>query len=378
VMISLGINRLEKEEEIQRYQFRRLISSSATVELIYQESPDKERSRFIEELIWEKQKQKESLQVIPIPRAVFKVAVLPKKQEVPKAKEAIAFLKTCEYSASSVNTYLHCPLKFYYQYVLGLKEKEDLLDEPEAKDIGTFVHELLAEMFERFLNKAPRINAAFRKDFFARLEEKFESDFARKMKSDAFLVKQMLRFSLERFLDKEDARRPASILCLEKRYKGKIKAAIGEFRFQAIIDRIDQLEDGTTLILDYKTGGSDIMPLTNAERIERAGFSREALKSTVKSFQLPLYLYLVGQEESYQNKKMNAALYFIKDAGKESGLKQLFKTEEDYNGKDRLQKLYGKAIEELLGELLDPGIPFVADERDLYFCQACPFSYLCR
>ena len=40
------------------------------------------------------------------------------------------------YSASSVNMYLRNPVEFYYNYVLGLKETEDLLDEPEARQSG--------------------------------------------------------------------------------------------------------------------------------------------------------------------------------------------------------------------------------------------------
>ena len=57
VMISLNLDRLEQEEEIQRYQFMRLISSAKTVHLVYQESRDKERSRFVEELIWDAEKK---------------------------------------------------------------------------------------------------------------------------------------------------------------------------------------------------------------------------------------------------------------------------------------------------------------------------------
>ena len=46
VMISLGLNRLEKEEEIQRYQFKRLLSGARKVYLIYEESSKKEKAGF--------------------------------------------------------------------------------------------------------------------------------------------------------------------------------------------------------------------------------------------------------------------------------------------------------------------------------------------
>ena len=57
-------------------------------------------------------------------------------------------------------------MEFYYTYVLGVKEQEDLLDEPEARQVGTFVHGLLEESFKPFLNKKPEITSVFRKRFY--------------------------------------------------------------------------------------------------------------------------------------------------------------------------------------------------------------------
>ena len=57
IMLGLGLSRVEKEEEIQRYHFKRLISSAKNVHLVYSENDKNEKSRFIEELVWEKQKK---------------------------------------------------------------------------------------------------------------------------------------------------------------------------------------------------------------------------------------------------------------------------------------------------------------------------------
>jgi len=82
VMISLGLDRLELEEEIQRYQFMRLISSAKNVHLIYQESKDKERSRFIEELMWEEQKKYGELRKDPVVRPSFQMNIEPVKKVI--------------------------------------------------------------------------------------------------------------------------------------------------------------------------------------------------------------------------------------------------------------------------------------------------------
>ena len=375
VMMSLGFNRLEKEEEIQRYHFMRLISSAKRVFLFYEASEKKEKSRFIEELIWDRQKATGALDVLSIPKASFKMKVSSGEIEVKKNPLVVNFLKDYRYSASSLNIYLHCPLRFYYQHVLGLNEKEDLLEEPEATDTGTFIHDLLEETFKKFVGRRPNIGEDFKKYFFDRLNKKFEDEFERKIKSDAFLIKEVLDFRLGRFLDNERHRPVKQLLCVEKVYEDKIRVKEGYFRFKSKIDRIDKLNDDSLLIIDYKTGSTDVMP-SRPERLETAGFSRESIKNIVKSFQLPLYFYFVRQAE--KNVSLNAALYNLRNTGKNSGLTKLFKDEEKDAQKERVSGIFMKALECVLGEILDPGLPFKADQEDAYYCSHCPFFYLCR
>jgi hypothetical protein len=374
VMISLGLNRLEKEEEIQRYQFRRLLASATHAYLIYQQRPDKEKSRFIEELVWEKQKESNSLEVISIPRAGFKVKVLPKRLEIKKNSKVIEFLKKREYSASSLTTYMHCPLRFYYHYVLGIREKEDLLEEPEGSDIGTFIHELFEEAFSRFLGRKPCIDVDFRKYFFSILNSKFADTFEKKMKSDSFLIKEILDFRMERFLRQESERNVSEILCLEKTFQARIALGRGEFCFKAVIDRVDKLGDGSLLVLDYKTGATDAMPEIDTEKIEGSGFKRESLKNTIKSFQLPLYLYLAEHSGKYKGAAINAALYSIKDLG----LIKLFRAKEHLANKEKIMNVYFRALDSIVCDILDPDVAFKADEEDARQCTYCPFFYLCR
>jgi len=378
VMISLGLNRLEKEEEIQRYQFRRLISGADNVCLIYQKSDDKEKSRFIEELIWEKEKSGEPGAIVASPLATFRVKVLPKKIEVKKKPDVLEFLSAYEFSASSLNLYLHCPLSFYYKYVLGLEEKEGLLEEPEARIIGTFVHELLFDAFTRFIGRNPSIDASFKKEFFLLLDEKFNDEFSRKMKSDSFLIKGVLDFRMKRFLENEKARAVKKILALEETFKGKIRLNGLDIRLTAIIDRLDLLTDGSILILDYKTGGTDLLPETSLGKLNGLSLSRASIKNAIKSFQLPIYLYLIDNDERYAGSRVNACLYSIRDLEKGLGLSRLFKKEEDFMNKGQLMDFYLKALRWVVEEMLDPGVPFKADEEDARLCEYCHFSYLCR
>ncbi len=375
VMMGLGLNRLEKEEEIQRYQFMRLISSARKVFLFYQETEDKEKSRLIEELVWNKQKAIGELDVLPVRRAGFQMKVSPREIEAAKKPQTIAFLKEYRYSASSINTYLHCPLRFYYQYVLGLEEREDSLEEPESREMGTFIHSVLEEAFLKFVGKKPSIDDPFKEYFFDTLDKKFDVEFRRKMKSDAFLVMEVLKFRLGKFLDNEKKRDVRELVCVEKVFQDKIPLECGSFMFKSKIDRIDRLQDSSLLIIDYKTGAADIMPRAK-QSLEGFDMSRQSIKERVKSFQLPLYYYFVRQN---QNKAViNAALYNLRNPRDPSGLKKLFDDDEPIEQREEAIGAYMKALSAIISEILDPDTGFQADRQDAYYCENCPFFYLCR
>ncbi len=357
VMISLNLDRLEMEEEIQRYQFMRLISSAKNVHLVYQESKDKERSRFIEELIWEEEKKKGRLDVVRVTRASFEVKSSPSKRSVRKTPEMIAMLAKHRYSASSLNTYLKNPMEFYYKYVLGLEEEDDLLDEPEARHVGTFVHELLEHCFRTFLNRPPRIDASFRRYLMGEFEKRFENTFGRSMKSDSFLLKSVLEERLNRFLDneeKEPERQVEKILFLENRFEDVIALPSGDVRFTLIVDRIDKLKDGTIMILDYKTGSIDQMPAP-VEKLVGLRLSREIIRDQIKSFQLPLYFYYLDKQ--YRDQPINAALYNLRTLE----VKKFVSGGLNMEAREELNSFYLRALDFVVREILDPAVPFVED-----------------
>lgn len=370
VMVSLGLNRLEEEEEIQRYQFMRLVASARNVHLVYDDNPEKQRSRFIEELIWKKQKESGELEVVSIPRANFNVEVLSKQIGIKKTKPVAEFLNDFIFSASSINTYLNCPMQFYYQYVLGLKEKEDLLDEPEGREIGIFIHELLEQVFVRFMGKKPVIDDSFKKKFFAEFNKKFEETLAKRRKSDAFMLNAIMQQRLERFLGYETQRNIEEIIGLEQTLKKQIKFSGRSPVFECRIDRIDKLEDGSILIIDYKTGSTDTPP-KGIKILEKMELNRESIRQAVCSFQLPLYLYLL--QEKYEEKKISAALYNLKTIELD-----YFPKQKEDNVQEKIMQKCLQALEFIVSEIQDPERPFEATQDKEDRCEYCPFFYLCR
>jgi len=375
VMISLGLDRLEKEEEIQRYQFSCLLAPAKKVHLFYQERDDRTPSRFLEELVWEKEKAAGRLGVVPVSRGTFAIGVSAESGRITKKAAHLEHLERLTFSASSLDTYLECPLRFYYQYVLGLREREELLEEAEGSDIGNFVHGLLEEAFRPSLGRAPKIDERFRTRFFKDFERLFEERLARRMRADAFLVKEILRVRLEDFLSREQERAVAEVCGVETAYEAGMDFFGTAFRFKAKVDRLDRLADGSLLVIDYKTGATDVMPRRGAWK-EGTGFTRAGLKSRMRSLQLPLYLALVQQEEGPGD--LDAAYYYLRYAHQEGGFKRFFG--ESVPPAERSGILDGckRAVAFLLKEIRDPAVPFEPDRSDPRHCEYCPFFYLCR
>ncbi|MCP4652555.1 MAG: hypothetical protein GY858_04130 [Candidatus Omnitrophica bacterium] len=369
VMLNLGLNRLEKEEEIQRYQFMRLIASAKGVHLIYEESSNKERSRFIEELIWNKQKQSAKLMAIPPQKMSFEVKVCSNDKVIEKTPEMVQYLRQATYSASRINTYLSCPLNFYYNYCLGLKEKKDSLDDPQASTVGTFIHELLEDVFSRFLSTQPIIDKAFRVYFFKRMDERFKHQLTRRMKSDSFLLKKIMTIRMNKFLDAESKRNVKRVICLEKKIKDTMTIMGNDIEFVYTADRVDELGDDSIVIIDYKTGASNIVP-KKLKALEAMEMTRPSIKENIRSFQLPLYYYFT--EKQYPERSINAELYNLRTTERKP-----FISDANRASVDKMMQACNKALECIFSDIFDINVPFVADKNERR-CRFCPFTMFCE
>ncbi len=384
-MLMVGLRRLEKTEEIEKYQFRRLVASSKNAHIIYRSDDRSERSRFVEELLLEQERASELQSVsasaprlrsghaLPqIVTAAFNINPIPSKSIIKKTKRQAEFLKQFEYSPSAVNTYLTCPAQFYYSYVLRLREQDDKLEQIEGRDIGTFVHELLEEAYTPFKGQRPVLDNKFKTMFSAMLERKFKTEFSKRIRSGDFMLRETLKAAMDRFLSCERGRDIEEVLELEKKYKTKIVVGKTELIMKGTVDRIDKMGSGEIMVLDYKTGSSDITPSIKVDVVSGAIGDRAVIKKKIKSLQLPIYLSLVSDE--YDLAALNPALYSIKD----SELVSLWEDKHDAAQRKELYQGYMSALNSILEEIIDPSKDFEPDESDDRICSSCPYAMMCR
>ncbi len=358
VMIKLNLDRLELEEEIQRYGFMRLISAAENVHLIYQHNTDRTRSRFLEELIWEQEERQVKIGAVDIVRGAFEVSVEKKKRVIPKTPAMVNFLKSFRFSASSINTYLQNPYAFYCRYVLGLKIKDDLLEDPESRHIGIFIHDLLQEAFGGFAGKKPVLDAHFRKYFQKIYESRFAAVFGQALRSDIFLMGTVLKTRLERFLDQEALRCETDVkqlLYVERKFEDVISLGETQVCLTYRVDRVDEMTDGTILILDYKTGGVDPKPKDIPAGVT---LTREYIRDHVRSFQMPLYVHYLRKQ--FSGRPVNSCLYHLRTMSMDRFLDaaQMKDVEKSLEG-------YLQALDFIMAEIFNLEIPFTDDPIDI-------------
>ncbi|MBN1824482.1 MAG: PD-(D/E)XK nuclease family protein [Endomicrobiales bacterium] len=366
VMLTLGMDRVEKEEEIQRYEFMRLVKGAKNAVLIYSENEKQEKSRFIEEIVWQAQKKG-----VPHPKTT-KVGFVsrPKagKRGWKKTPETMEHLARMKYTATNLDAYLACPANFYFSHVLRLKERQTAAEKYERARIGNFIHEFLFKAFRKFEGKRPDFGREFEKGFFESLDAAFEAEFAPKTGAGAFLVREVLFHRMKNFIDKERTRDYTRILCLEKQYSETFRFGGGDFCFESRVDRIDEAPDGSALIIDYKTGSTEGLT-GSAKGPGSAEPSIDSIRKHVGSFQLPVYMMMAGKPY----KKVNAALYDLR----ETELKHYVKPENSDMADEKMD-FCRKALGFVLAEINDPERPFEAEDSEPQRCGHCPYFSACR
>jgi len=370
---KLGIPSPEFNEEIYRYYFYRLIRSAKEAHLLYIDAEDKQRSRYIEQLLWEREKSEKQLNVIPIEHTVNKVNLKPgmSMPEIKKTDLAIQKLKDMVYSPSAIDNYIKCPIMFYYSNILKFEEKRFITEDIDIMDRGNLIHRILFDTFKGFMKR--EIDPSHYDDILNKMHEEIESSFKDKVVTgDYYLFKTLAAYKLEGFLRKSirNAPGPFIIQYLEETVRGDIITGNGTIRFKGRIDRIDlSLHSNENMIIDYKTGNTRQY---SQNILKKTDFSSiDDIHKNVESFQLPLYVYLFHKMFSAPIKDINAKLVLLKNNEEEL----LF---EDKQGIDRESALnmYMDGVKTVLTDLLDSSKPFKPFDDDL--CGKCPFNGLCR
>jgi superfamily I DNA/RNA helicase len=322
------------------------------------------------------------------------------------------------YSVSQLDDYAQCPMKFFFKYILALEDLEEAESEIASDAKGRLVHKIL----ERFgdiqrrenidIEEAHAVMPRIVQDETRHYEWQFDDLYweeekrmlvSRLKKPDepkgilkAFLEvefepeKELLNGNFKpthfeyHFGSFHGEASPRS-LATSATFALQIPRETGKppIRIRGIIDRVDIDEEYQRFaVYDYKTGG-----YATVKKIERG-----------ISFQLPIYLRAVAQQENLHTPAAGAyyVLKKVKEVGKKGylgiwdALKDEYKYKKDgsvkqppagfYSAED-YQRLEAFVIENIktIDECIRSGKfnPSIWEEKDA-LCQWCKYKFICR
>ncbi|MDI6756755.1 MAG: PD-(D/E)XK nuclease family protein [Endomicrobiia bacterium] len=365
---ALGLPTYRDREKTIRKNFMTLVNSANEAHLIYREGGRESRSRYVEEIIWEREiSAGRSLPESDIVEAVgVRSSAEPSvKPPVPKSAKCVEILSSIIFSPSAIDRYMACPVSFYFASALRLREAEEFSGEIEAAGIGEFAHAVLKDFFDAYPDKKALSSSAAAGTLSRIIDEK-SPEFLGPSRGEAYLVREVARHRLNQILGFESAR-PQDFKVVGAEVKLSADLLISDGRKVKIGGRIDRIDSrgGETWLIDYKTGSYAV---PSRKMRDSALKSRREMKKLIRSFQLPVYSWLYSQAKG--GPAPRAAYYSLKDI-----------KEDEIFGKsdpsDALGKIFIPSLKNLISEILDPAVPFVADDEDDVRCSYCEFSDMC-
>ncbi|MBU0900093.1 PD-(D/E)XK nuclease family protein [bacterium] len=370
----LGMPLYYDQEEIYRYHFQHLVSGAGKVYIFYRETEKDFRSRFIERLVWEEEKKQGKLKVLEATPVELNIFLRPlSKFKASKISPIISVLKEMSFSPTMLDLYLQCSAKFYFAKVLGLKEKENTL-ELDSIRIGNLLHKTLESLYQSLIGKG-----WIGKEQYLFLEEKltlvleeiFLENFG-EIFGESYLLKELAFRHLKEYLrlEKEQLLGEHQIISTEKMLSCRLKLKNGRvINLKGKIDRIDLLTNEEYMIVDYKLGGN--LERYTCKMFDQVLTNRNEIREKINSLQLPFYLFLYQKLYFIPYSKINAKLVSLQTKKE----KILFDQEA---GREKfIEEFFLPTVENLIGEILDEKILFVADGQE-EACQSCSFFTLCQ
>ena len=383
--IAFGMNTFERQENLYAYHFYRLLQRSRQVLLSYDTHIGKlnegEPSRFLRQI---------ETELAPFHDIRHRKAeVMPRfggqggwpvRKDPELMKKLEAYLQGGDryFSPSSLSTLLSCPLRFYFEKILGIREERQDEEELDAARLGDIFHHSMESLYTPYLGKEMRgeyfeemekeldktLLLNYRKFYHSRMERPL----GRNLLNYEYLRQSALRiFKSERTLLEE-----GNTLVVEALESGDRELALPveaggktlKVRISGKVDRVDRL-NGVLRIIDYKSG-SRVELKKNALENPALALDHAENKATLQGI-----IYAMLYLENHPGEKVKVAFYHLKKLNE--GALYLFP---EPLSAPELQT-FREALSARLSVLYDERVPFLLTEKAKE-CSYCAFSDWCE
>ncbi len=375
---GFGLPTFEYQDSVWAYYFYRMIQRAEHVWLVSDSRTEGlksgEESRYIKQLQYHYR--------APLERfvATSRMELAPEADAIPKTAADIDLIREGEHSASSLQSYLYCPAKFYYSFIKRLSTEEEVLEAMDAGALGTVYHGTMQALYGPFVDKCltvadldgmlkdrKAVKALVRQTILKKMQTVDVT--GRDLVVEEVIVEYVLRtLRHDRELLVSSGSKGFDILFLEEKMLGTFEG----FKIKGYADRIDSYLAGEARIVDYKTGKveQDDIDITddNAADVVEKLFGPTNNGRPKIALQLFMYGLLTQEQEKLRGRPVVNSIYSVS---------RLF-TEplEDRPANAEFARLTRERLKDLFTEMTDPSVPFRRTE-ERKTCEYCDFKMIC-
>lgn len=405
-----GLPTFDQQDALYAYYFYRMIQRAKNVHLFYNSSSayglNGERSRLLYQLLYESGLPIQQ-QVLTHPLQLARALPL----SIPKDDDVWSVLQQHltqngeqpirRFTPSALNTYLDCRLRFYFKYVAGIQEPEEVQEEVDPAVFGNLVHRAMELLYKEHIEKKggfalmhPEDLRSMHKGLPAVVDRAFAEHYGVKevnFEGRNYIIRNIVEKLGKAILRCDEDYAPFEIVALESesrfkgeapeqnRYRMEVPIAVAGRRYQVglkgIIDRIDR-KDGKVRILDYKTGQDE----KRFESLESL-FDRENDRRNKAVMQTLLYSLLYLNINPHEEGRIIPGLYNSRELFTPGfDVRLEIKGEKHYHPVQDVRDYaydYKLLLQELLEEIFDPEVPF-SQTDNLRKCSYCSYREICH
>ncbi len=372
--LYFGLPTAERQDAIFAYNFYRLLSHAQDVWLLQNtlsnDMTSGEVSRYIYQLQYQYNVPIKTIDVNYIPSAPdLQLPCIDKTADVLAAVRDM--MENRGLSPSTLNTYIACPLRFYWDTICQLKEAQNVQEDIEANQLGTVLHSVMEELYGKptipykvceddithMMQKAkgtPLVEIKYAKELYK------TDDIAQLTGRDQLAIHAIKKY-VHNILEHDKTLCPFFYHASEKRLLAAVQTSMGQHvKVKGVIDRIDEV-NGKIRVIDYKTGAEHSKTASMAEVFTPAkGKDYDHFRQTL--------FYALLYTAEHPETDCGATIYYTS--------RQPHEIEKELFSSYAAQHDFQDSLTRVLDEIFNPELPFEA-RSDTMKCKYCPFTAMC-
>ena len=400
---------IDNKVALYSYYFHRLLQRASDITIAYNNSTDNghtgEMSRFMLQLLVE---SGQKIGHYTLTAKNHPTPLMPKP--IRKDEATLSKLQQISrLSPSALNTYIRCPLAFYYQYIAHIQEPHP---DPETIDnrlFGNIFHRAAYLIYKDITDRSPLVEKAHIQAYLSNrtllanvVDRAFQAEQCTPNNGLQIINREVIIQYITKLLKIDQQLCPFSILAMEEEAKvytqlsftipsgsalkgGALVSSAPTKQYSltigGIIDRLDILTDKQTgkpriRVVDYKTGNQPSSPIKNIDEI----FDPNNIRSKHSNYYLQAILYslIVSRSTEWNpaGHPVSPALLFIKQAPANHYDPTLHIDKHPISDVTVYEEEFLTQLKHTLADIYSPDTPFTPTD-DRKKCELCPYRMLC-